>query len=89
MMSESESEEWRQDRKEALRELLDTVTWRGIVVPNLRRRMAALARTLALSQRDDLEAIRLAQGRYHMLVQLLNHPDELLGDDLEGEDFGD
>jgi len=60
------------ERKEILRDTLESPGWTAVIRPALALKMDRIARTLAANDQRSLEETRVYQGRYRALQEILS-----------------
>jgi hypothetical protein len=60
------------ERKELLRDTIESRGWSEVLLPALRLKMSRIAQTLAIDTNRSLEEARSLQGRYRTLAELCN-----------------
>ncbi len=64
------AEEERQDRRQSLLDLLDSLAWKEVALPAIRRRMAGIEKQLATNNSLSIEQVREKQGEWRILRML-------------------
>ncbi len=75
------AEEERQDRRQSLLDLLDSLPWKEVALPAIRRRMAGIEKQLATNSSLPIEQVREKQGEWRVLRMLAEDPQRFFNEE--------